>query len=147
RPGDVQRMSAGTGVTHSEFNPSSDDLVHFLQIWIIPDRTGLPPSYEQKTFKPASLRGKLRLVASPDGRDGSVTIHQKAEVYAALLARGQEAKHAMKPGRSAWLQVARGAVSVDGELLKAGDGASVTHDASVTMRADDDSELLLFDLS
>jgi quercetin 2,3-dioxygenase len=147
RPGDVQRMSAGTGVSHSESNPSADEIVHFLQIWILPDRMGLTPDYEQKSFSKASRQGKLRLVASPDGRDGSVTIHQKSQMYAGLLTPGQEASHPLKPGRHAWVQVARGSVTLEGDLLEAGDSAAVENAPGVTMRADEPSEIILFDLS
>jgi redox-sensitive bicupin YhaK (pirin superfamily) len=108
RPGDVQRMSAGRGVTHSEFNPSSDEIVHFLQIWLLPERTELPPSYEQRTFPTEEKRGKLRLVASRDGREGSVTIHQAVDLYASVLAPGEAATYSLAPGRHAWIQVARG---------------------------------------
>src|SRR5881296_3502644 len=124
RPGDVQRMSAGTGVTHSEFNPSADEVTHFLQIWILPDRAGLAPGYEQRSFPETQRRGRLRLVASRDGRDGSVTIHQRSEMRAALLSPGQEVSHPIGPGRHAWVQVTRGEVTIDGTRLGAGDGAA-----------------------
>ena len=146
-PGDVQRMSAGTGVTHSEFNASRTEPVHFLQIWILPDRTGLAPSYEQRRFPEEERRGRLRLVASPDGADGSVTVHQDARLLAALLAPGQAVGHALAPGRHAWVQVARGAVEVSGQRLSAGDGAALSGETEVALRGIADSEVLLFDLA
>jgi hypothetical protein len=146
-PGDVQRMSAGTGVTHSEFNASRTEPVHFLQIWILPDRTGLAPSYEQRRFPEEERRGRLRLVASPDGADGSVTVHQDACLLAALLAPGQAVGHALAPGRHAWVQVARGAVEVSGQRLSAGDGAALSRETEVALRGIADSEVLLFDLA
>ncbi|HZI93732.1 MAG TPA: pirin family protein [Patescibacteria group bacterium] len=147
RPGDVQLMSAGTGVTHSEFNPSPDEVVHFLQIWIIPDRIGLKPGYQQKSFAATRRKGKLCLVASPDGREGSLTIHQKAEMHAALLGTGEQVSLPIKPGRSAWVQVASGSVSLDGALLAAGDGASVADGTSLTVRATQPSEVIVFSFS
>jgi len=146
-PGDVQRMSAGTGVTHSEFNASRTEPVHFLQIWILPDRTGLAPSYEQRRLPEEERRGRLRLVASPDGADGSVTVHQDACLLAALLAPGQAVGHALAPGRHAWVQVARGAVEVSGQRLSAGDGAALSRETEVALRGIADSEVLLFDLA
>ena len=142
RPGEIQRMSAGTGIRHSEFNHSQSEPVHFLQIWILPNRQGVQPSYEQKRI---GLDSQLRLLASPDGRDGSVTIHQDACVYAALLNSG-EVTHTLAPGRRAWLQVARGAVNLNGTLLHAGDGASIEQESSLRLAADDSAEVLLFDL-
>ncbi len=147
RPGDVQRMSAGTGVTHSEFNPSKDAPVHFLQIWILPERAGLRPEYEQKSFPEAERRGRLRLVASRDGREGSVTIHQNASVYVASLDAGLRVEHRPAAGRSAWVQVARGALKLNGKALKAGDGAALADEAEITIAALEPSELLLFDLA
>jgi len=148
-PGDVQRMSAGTGVSHSEFNHSGSELVHFLQIWIVPERRGLAPSYEQKHFAPAERRGQLRLIASRDGRDGSVTIHQDAEIRAALLAPGEIVTHQLAAGRGAWLQVARGSLSLHGGdvVLGAGDAASFESPGSIEIAAREDAELLLFDLA
>jgi redox-sensitive bicupin YhaK (pirin superfamily) len=146
RHGDVQRMSAGSGVTHSEFNASRTEPVHFLQIWIQPAKKGVPASYEEKRFGAADLSGKLRLIASPEGRDGSVTIHQDARVYAALLDKGQEVTHAFDAGRKGWVQVARGRVLVNGRELAAGDGAALTDEASVTLAGGEASEVLLFDL-
>ncbi len=146
RPGDVQRMSAGTGVRHSEFNPSPDHPVHFFQIWILPDRKGLPPSYEQKTFPEASKRGKLRLVASPDGRDGSVTIHQDARLSIALLQAGESLSQPLTPGRKAYLHVARGNVLLNGQPMAAGDGAQLVDEEQLRLETPDSGEVLLFDL-
>lgn len=146
RPGDVQRMSAGTGVTHSEFNHSHSELVHFLQIWILPERTGLPPSYEQHTFSDEEKRGKLRLVTSRDGRDGSVTIHQDVALYAALFNAGEQAIHQFVPGRHAWVQVARGAVTLNDLALTAGDGAAISDEVCLVIHGREASEVLLFDL-
>ncbi len=153
RPGDVQRMSAGRGITHSEYNPSATEPVHLLQIWITPARLGLDPGYEQKRIPIEEaiegVNGGLRLIAAPDGRDGAVTIHQDAEVYAARLKGGQEATHHLKAGRHAWVQVARGGVTLNGAAMKAGDGAGVSQEEVLALRAMNDSpaELLLFDLS
>src|SRR5581483_9336430 len=126
RPGDVQRMSAGTGVVHSEFNPSKTDLVHLLQIWILPNARGLPPEYEQRSFTDADLRDTLRAVAAPDGRGGAVTIHQDVTLFAARLTAGTEVKHAFARGRFGWLHVARGAVRAGDAALAAGDGAAIS---------------------
>ena len=145
-PGDVQRMSAGTGVIHSEFNSSSNELVHFLQIWLLPERTGLPPSYEQRAFPTEEKRGKLRLVASRDGREGSVTIHQAVDLYASVLAPGETVTYSLAPGRHAWIQVARGAVMLNDTALSAGDGAAVSEETRLTVTATDEAEVLLFDL-
>ena len=147
RPGDVQRMSAGTGVVHSEANASKDEGVHFLQIWIEPERRGLQPGYEQKTFPPEERRGKLRLVASRDGREGSVTIHQDASLYAGLLAEGETAKVEVAPGRRLWVQVAKGSVKVDGQVLGTGDGAAIEGQTQVTVEGRDAGEVLVFDLA
>ncbi len=147
KPGDVQRMSAGTGVMHSEFNASKSDLVHFLQIWIIPDKRGNKPGYEQKTFSAEDKRGKLRVVASPDGRDGSVTISQDALLYAALLSEGERATHRVAPGRGAWVHVAKGEVDLGGTRLQAGDAAEVEDAGELTLTgAAKDAEVLVFDL-
>ncbi len=146
-PGEVQRMSAGTGVLHSEFNHSKTDPVHLLQIWILPDRAGLTPSYEQTFFPEDDKRGRLRLVASPDGADGSVTIHQDARLYATLLAPGEEVSHALAPGRHAWVHVARGKASLNGQPLEAGDGAAISGEERVALRGDGHAEVLLFDLA
>ena len=146
RPGDVQRMSAGTGVTHSEWNHSKTEYVHFLQIWILPERRGIEPSYEQKTLPPEATHNQLRLAASPDGRDGSVTIHQDAEIHVAKLEAGGEVRHPIATGRHAWIQVARGAVEVNGTALAAGDGAAVSEEKQVAIRAGETAEVLVFDL-
>jgi len=148
RPGEVQRMSAGTGVMHSEFNHSPSEEVHLLQIWLLPERKGVKPSYEQKEFPRESKLNRLRLVASPAGDDGSVTIHQDARLYASVLEEGKSVLHELGKGRSAWLQVARGEVSLNGTTLKAGDGAAVEHEAAleITGRVPS-SEFLLFDLA
>jgi len=146
RPGDVQRMSAGTGVQHSEFNPSPDNKVHFLQIWIMPDHAGVKPGYEQKFFAAEEKRGQLRLVASSDGRDASVTIHQDADLYASLLSPGQQVTHEFVPGRLGYVHLVRGAVRVNGTELKTGDAAKIEAEEGLVIVADDDSELLLFDL-
>ena len=145
-PGDVQRMSAGRGVQHSEFNPSRTDGVHFLQIWIEPKFTGIKPSYEQTRFTAADKRGRLRLIASPDGADGSVTIHQDARVYAALLDGADRVAHAPAAGRRVYVHVARGTVQVNGMKLAAGDAARLVDEAAVTLDGADAAEVLLFDL-
>jgi len=148
RPGDVQRMSAGTGVRHSEFNASKTELVHFLQIWIMPREQGIAPGYEQRTFPEADKRGRLRLVASPDGADGSVTIHAHAALYAGLFDVGESAEHALSPGRHAWVHVARGRVRVNGDELADGDGASLSDEAAVRVEGvAGGGEVLLFDLA
>jgi quercetin 2,3-dioxygenase len=146
RPGEVQRMSAGTGVRHSEFNASDQDAVHFLQIWIEPARAGIAPGYEQKAFPDADKRGRLRLVASPDGADGSLTIHQDAQLYATILAPGQTVVHSIARGRHAWAQVTRGTLTVNGEPLTQGDGAAISAEPTVSLTGETDTEALLFDL-
>jgi hypothetical protein len=146
RPGDVQRMSAGTGVRHSEYNHSAREPVHLLQIWIEPARRGIAPSYEQTSFTANDTRGRLRVIAAADGRDGAVTIQQDATVYATVLAPGEQVAHTLAPGRRAWLQVARGAVRLNGQRLEQGDGAAVTGEPTLTLEADDPAETLLFDL-
>jgi redox-sensitive bicupin YhaK (pirin superfamily) len=147
RPGDVQRMTAGTGIAHSEFNHSRTEPVHFLQIWIVPERKGLAPGYEQKTFPLEERHGKARLVASRDGRDGSLTVHQDIDLYTSVLEAGDEVAIALRPERSAWVQVARGAVTVNGTGLKEGDGAAVFDTATLTLTSDTGSEVLVFDLA
>jgi redox-sensitive bicupin YhaK (pirin superfamily) len=147
RPGDAQRMSAGTGVTHSEYNHSADELVHFLQIWILPERAGLPPSYEQRHFSEDERRNRLRVIAARDGRDGAVTIHQDAAIHAALLDAGAELEHAVAPRRHAWLQVARGALELNGARLAAGDGVGASDETLLRITAHEPSEILLFDLA
>lgn len=147
RPGEVQRMSAGTGVTHSEFNHSKSELVHFLQIWLLPARAGLRPSYEQKAFAREEKDGRLRLIASPDGRDGSVTIHTGALVYAGLFDAGQSAELPLDKGRHAWVHVARGKLSVNGQALEAGDGAALSNESAVKLQGVEAGEVLVFDLA
>ena len=146
RYGDVQRMSAGTGVRHSEFNHSKTEGVHFLQIWIIPNQQGIAPSYEEKHFDVASKRGALRLIASSDGRDGSVLIHQDAAVYASILDGGDRIEYPLADGRRSYVHVARGALTVNGMPLKAGDALKATNESVVTFEGADDAEVLLFDL-
>jgi len=147
RPGDVQRMSAGTGVMHSEFNASRTEPVHFLQIWLVPDRRGITPGYEQKHFPPEQRQGQLRLIASPDASDGSLKIHQDARVYTTLLGKGDSVTHALAAGRHAWVQVARGKVRLGDVTLSAGDGAAISEESSLRLTADEPSEVLLFDLA
>jgi quercetin 2,3-dioxygenase len=147
RPGDVQRMSAGTGVTHSEYNASKSEPVHFLQIWIVPDLRGLAPSYEQKHFAARERRGTLRVVASPDGRDGSVSIHNDVVLYAGLFAAGEGATVKLASDRMAWVQVVGGEARVNGETLSAGDGAALSDEARIQVEGLAESELLLFDLA
>ena len=146
RPGEFQRMTAGTGIRHSEFNASETEPVHFYQIWIIPERAGLPPSYEQRSFPEAERLGRLRLVASPDGRDGSLTIRQDVRVFLSSLADGQQVTHPLDAGRYAWLQVLRGAVQLNGLDLAAGDGVAVSEETALLVRATGPSEVMLFDL-
>jgi redox-sensitive bicupin YhaK (pirin superfamily) len=146
RPGEVQRMSAGRGVRHSEHNASESEPVHLLQIWILPNVEGIAPSYEQKTYSDEEKRGRLRLIASPDGRDDSVTIHQDARVYAALLEPGQEILHQLNPERHAWLQVARGAVTLNEQPLNQSDGAAASREQSLKIVGREAAEVLLFDL-
>jgi redox-sensitive bicupin YhaK (pirin superfamily) len=146
RPGDVQRMSAGTGILHSEFNPSKVDPVHFLQMWIMPDRAGLPPSYEQKAFPIEERRGRLRLVAGPDNRGSTITVHQDARLFVANLEVNERVVHEIEPGRGIWLQLARGIVTVNGTEMREGDGAAVEDEPAIAVEADTDAEFLLFDL-
>ncbi len=145
-PGEVQRMSAGTGIRHSEFNPNADQRTHLLQIWIIPDRTGSPASYEQKFYDAADKRGKLRLVASPDGANGSVTIQQNALMFAGLFDGDESATHDLAAGRQAYVHVARGSVSVNGTALSEGDAVMVENESRVTITEGEQAEVLLFDL-
>ncbi len=147
RPGDVQRMSAGTGVRHSEFNPSASETVHFLQIWILPDTNGLAPGYEQRHFGRAELDGRLRVVASRDGREDSVAVHQDMNLYAVHLGRGQQVKHSLASGRCAYVQVARGSLELNGRQLLAGDGAGVSKEMELRLEAGNDAEVLVFDLA
>lgn len=146
-PGEVQRMSAGTGITHSEFNHSRSEPVHFLQIWILPDEEGVKPGYEQKFYPDGEKRGRWRLIASADGRDNSVTIHQDVNLYAALLDPGEEIVHVIPQNRHAWLQVARGQVVVNGQKLLHGDGLAVSEEERLSVSGDGPAEILLFDLA
>ncbi len=148
RPGDVQRMSAGTGIRHSEFNASNTEPVHMLQIWLLPGQAGLEPSYEQIHIAPAEKQSQLRLIGSPDGQNGSVTIHQDVKLYATLLASGDQVDHALNPGRVAWVQVARGAIDLNGHALTAGDGAAVSDLEPLTLTGTaTEAEVLLFDMA
>ncbi len=152
KPGEIQRMSAGTGIEHSEFNPSPSAPVHFLQIWIVPAQRGLPPSYEQKPVPLAERRGKLRLVAAPpdakDGaQDGVVTLHQDARVYVANLAPGERVAHDIAPGRGVWVQVARDLIGLNGTELREGDGAALEDEKHAVIEAETEAEMLLFDLA
>lgn len=146
RPGDVQRMSAGTGITHSEFNASKTEPVHFLQIWIIPDKKNLTPSYEQRNFPIDERRGRLRLVAAPAGNGDAVALHQDARLFVANLQSGEKVEHAVDRGRGIWLQVARGIVALNGTEMREGDGAAAENEAAIEVLADTDAEVLLFDL-
>ena len=147
RPGDVQRMSAGTGIMHSEYNASAADPVHFLQIWIVPDTGGLAPSYEQRRFPPEERRNRFRLVADRHGSDGALTIHQDVKLYAATLEAGATLSQPLPAGRHAWLQVAGGVVALDGDELRAGDGAAISAEPSIGLETATGAELLLFDLA
>jgi redox-sensitive bicupin YhaK (pirin superfamily) len=146
-PGELQRISAGTGVLHSEYNPDEDRPVHFYQVWIVPDRRGLPPSYEQKRFDAAGKRNALQLVASPDGRDGSLSIRQDARVYLAELSPGAVVTHELGHGRHAWVQVVRGRARVGGQALAASDGLAVSDEPALVVRAEEESEVMVFDLA
>ena len=149
RPGELQRMTAGTGIRHSEANPSPTDPVHLYQIWLLPEREGLEPSYEQKAFPADERTNRLRLVASPDGADGSLTIGQDARIILATLEQDQQVSHSLREGRHAWLQVLRGAVDLNGRSLAAGDGAAVSEESGLALRAGgpSESEVMLFDLA
>jgi redox-sensitive bicupin YhaK (pirin superfamily) len=147
RPGDVQRMSAGTGVMHSEFNHAQDQVTHFLQIWIQPDRRGVTPGYEQKRFEDADKRGRLRLVASPDAAEGSVQIHAQARLYAGLFDAGEQTELALAPGRIAYVHLIRGALSANGQSLSAGDALQVADESRVVLADGQDAEVLVFDLA
>jgi quercetin 2,3-dioxygenase len=147
RPGEVQRMSAGTGVLHSEWNQSQDEPVHFLQIWILPERRGIAPGYEQRSFAGDELHDRLRLVASRDGRDGSLTLHQDVSLYAAKLSRDKSVAYESVPGRHAWVQVASGRVALNGMKLGPGDGAAISDEPRLALRATEDAEVLVFDLA
>ena len=147
RPGDGQRMSAGKGIRHSEKNPSLSDPAHLLQIWILPERPGLEPSYEQKAFPEEEKRGKLRLIAAPGGEDDSVTIHQDAKLYVSLLQPGEEVSHQLGKGRHAWLQVAKGTVDLNGKSLTQGDGTAISNEQKLSVKGLESAEILLFDLA
>ena len=147
KPGDVQRMSAGTGVRHSEFNGSQTEPVHFLQIWIVPNKQGVAPSYEEKHFDEASRRGQLRLIASPDGAEGSVRLHADARIRAALLRAGDSLDYVVPPGRHTWVHVARGDLNIQGQRLTAGDAVSTSDETTLKFEAAQDTEVLLFDLA
>jgi redox-sensitive bicupin YhaK (pirin superfamily) len=147
RPGDVQRMSAGTGILHSEFNHSKTEPVHFLQIWILPDRAGIEPGYEQKAFAEPDRRDRLALLASRDGREGSVTVHQDIDLLGGLLSPGAVVEHRLGEGRVAWLHVAEGAATVNGEWLESGDGLAVRDETLLTIEAADTTNLLVFDMA
>ena len=147
KPGDIQYMSAGTGVMHSEFNASKTEPVHLYQIWMFPEKQGLKPTYGQKNFSEQEKRGKLRLLVSPDGREGSVKIRQDNDLYATVLARGETVKHELKPERHAYVQVARGSVTVNGTKLDQGDGAAISNEKTVELTGEKDAEVLLFDLA
>ncbi len=147
KPGDIQRMTAGTGVRHSEYNASKTDPVHFLQIWIVPERDGLEPSYEQKTFSFEDKRGVLRLIGSRDGRDGSIVIHQDVNLYASVLLQGESVTHDVQQARGAWIQVTAGQLTVNGTVIKAGDGLSKAEPGQLQLSANEQAEFLLFDLT
>lgn len=146
-PGEVQRMSAGTGIMHSEFNPSQTESVHLLQIWILPNRQELEPSYEQRTFPLEQRQGKLQLIAAKDGRDGAVTIHQDVDLYSAVLQKGDRVSYQLQPNRYGWLQVAQGAATLNGFTLNAGDGVAVSQAELLNINTDGGAEILLFDLA
>jgi len=146
-PGDGQRMTAGRGIRHSEFNPSKTETAHLLQIWIVPDKQGHEPSYEQKSFSEAEKRGKLRLIASNTGTDGSVKINQDAHLFVSLLSPGEEVKHTLGAKRHAWVQIAKGEAELNGQRLKQGDGAAVSDEKNLTIKGTQDAEVLLFDLA
>ncbi|ESA39144.1 pirin-related protein [Leptolyngbya sp. Heron Island J] len=148
RPGDVQRMSAGTGISHSEYNASKENSVHFLQIWVLPEKQGIEPGYEQTYFSPEEKQGKLRLVGSHDGRDGSITIHQDMNLYAARLTTDEQVDYTLQAHRAVWIQVVRGGINLNGSLLSAGDGAAITGSETLVITGQtDDAEILLFDMT
>lgn len=146
QPGDVQRMTAGTGIRHSEFNPSDMEKAHLLQIWILPNKKGLPPSYEQRSFPDEGKRGKLKVIAAADGREGAITLHQDVNLFVAILDSGEQVTHRLSPGRNVWLQVAQGKVTLNGHPLAAGDGAAVTNEQTVSVKGEERAHVLLFDL-
>lgn len=147
RPGEFQRMTAGTGITHSEFNPSTNEPVHLYQIWLLPERKGIEPSYEQKRFDAAERENRLRLVASRDAADGSLLIHQDARIFLSNLDEGRTVKHILQPGRHAWLQVLRGSVTLNGQSLGTSDGAAASEESELEIMADQSAEIMLFDLN
>jgi redox-sensitive bicupin YhaK (pirin superfamily) len=147
RPGEIQFMRAGTGVTHSEYNHSKTEPLHFLQVWIVPDRQGLPPAYDQKAFDRDAARERLVLLASPDGRDGSIRLHQDVDLYVTRLEEGARRTHPLREGRHAWVHVARGRASVAGQALGPGDAAAVSDEREVELAGAEDAEVLLFDLA
>jgi quercetin 2,3-dioxygenase len=147
RPGDVQRMSAGTGITHSEFNPSETEAVHFLQIWVVPEQTGLAPSYEQKEFDTLEKQGRLRLVASQDGRENSVVVHQDVNIYATVLAAQESVQLDLQTDRYYWVQVVRGKVMVNGQAVSAGDAIALSQESQLSLTGQQETEVLVFDLA
>jgi hypothetical protein len=147
RPGEFQRISAGSGITHSEFNPSPEEPVHFYQIWLVPNVRGLEPSYQQREFDERQKLDRLRLVASPAGEDGSLSIHADAKIYLSRLTSGSEVGCDFEPGRHGWLQVLSGSVAINGNQLAASDGAAISDEAFVSIAASDDAEIMLFDLA
>ncbi len=146
-PGDGQRMTAGRGIRHSEYNPSKSERVHLYQIWILPEKKGVEPSYEQKSFPTEEKQGKLRLIASPDAKDGSVKINQDARLFVTLLKPGEEVTHTLANGRHGWLQVAKGGIELNGQNLELGDGAAISDEQKLIIKGTKDSEILLFDLA
>lgn len=146
-PGEVQRMSAGTGIVHSEFNGSESEQAHLLQIWIMPDKRGAEPGYDQRPFPKTEIDGRLRLVASRDGRDGALSINQDVDLYASSLEAGTRLEHRLAPGRHAWVQVARGVLNINGTTLAAGDGAAISDEERLAIEATESAEFLLFDLN
>ena len=147
RPGEFQRISAGSGITHSEFNPSSTEPVHFYQIWLLPNASNSDPSYEQKEFTDTEKIGRLRLVASPKGRDGSLSIHQDANVYLSLVSHADEIVYSLQPGRHAWLQVLSGQLMVNDYSLSTSDGVAISDEPTITIKGTEESEFMLFDLA
>lgn len=147
RPGEFQRMSAGTGITHSEFNPSTAEPVHLYQIWLFPERNGIEPGYEQKRFAPEERSNRLRLVASHDAAEGSLLIHQDARIYLATVEKGQELQHTLVEGRHAWLQVLQGSINLNGTPLNTSDGVAISNETALSLKADRSAEVMLFDLA
>jgi redox-sensitive bicupin YhaK (pirin superfamily) len=145
--GEVQIMSAGTGISHSEFNATQTDWVHLLQIWIIPDKRGIMPRYDQKLFTTEDKQGKLKLIVSPDGREDSILIHQDVDLYATILKAGEKVEHFLKPQRHAWIQIVKGSALINSSPVTAGDGMTISEDKQIVIKSQDDTELLLFDLA